>query len=175
LDFINRQAERMIIRALETEDSLDELTDLLHRAYADLGKLGLNYTAVDQPVAVTAARIGRGECLVALDGGEIVGTVTYYRPGHSSGCAWYGTAHVATLGQLGVDPAYRSRGLGRALIDAVELKARDDGARELALDTAEPADHLIAWYARMGFRFVEYAQWAGKTYRTVILSKSLAN
>jgi GNAT superfamily N-acetyltransferase len=135
--------------------------------------LGLNYTAVDQSIAVTGDRIGRGECLVALDGERIVGTVTYYRPGRSAGCPWYESADVATLGQLGVDPACRARGLGRALIAAVELKARDDEARELALDTAEPADHLIAWYSRMGFRFVEYAQWAGKTYRTVILSKPL--
>jgi len=47
------------------------------------------------------------------------------------------------------------------------------GATELALDTSEGADHLIAWYERKGFRFVEYAQWKGKSYRSVIMSKML--
>lgn len=37
-----------VIRPIEPGDSLEELTRLLHRAYAPLGKLGLNYTAVDQ-------------------------------------------------------------------------------------------------------------------------------
>lgn len=38
----------LTLRKLRREDSIEELTYLLHRAYARLGAVGLNYTAVDQ-------------------------------------------------------------------------------------------------------------------------------
>jgi hypothetical protein len=45
------------IRPLEEADSLGELTSLLHRAYAQLSDLGLNYTAVDQSVDEEQTRL----------------------------------------------------------------------------------------------------------------------
>jgi hypothetical protein len=56
---------------------------------------------------------------------------------------------------------------------AVEDLACAADASELALDTAEPALHLIDWYERRGYRFIEYVQWRGKRYRSVIMSKTL--
>ena len=56
-----------------------------------------------------------------------------------------------------------------------EAWARRHGYSELAVDTAEPAEHLVTFYNRRGYRFVEFAQWQGKFYRTVILSRNLAN
>src|SRR3981081_3430984 len=50
----------LIIRDLRADDSLEELTVMIHAAYKALGDLGLNYTAVDQDVAVTRARIESG-------------------------------------------------------------------------------------------------------------------
>lgn len=55
----------------------------------------------------------------------------------------------------------------------VERRAREEGAVELALDTAEPAQHLIDYYGRRGFRQVALTQWKGKTYRSIIMSKAL--
>ncbi|MBW1796697.1 MAG: GNAT family N-acetyltransferase, partial [Deltaproteobacteria bacterium] len=46
-----------------------------------------------------------------------------------------------------------------------------DGASELALDTAEQATHLINWYERLGYRFIEYVDWDVTNYRSVIMSK----
>ena len=43
----------------------------------------------------------------------------------------------------------------------------------LALDTAEGATHLIDWYAKLGFEFVEYTQWEVTNYRSVIMAKPL--
>jgi GNAT superfamily N-acetyltransferase len=80
---------------------------------------------------------------------------------------------VAHVGQFAVEPALRKRGIGGRLMDAAEELARAAGARELALDTAEPALHLIDLYGRRGFRLIEYAQWRGKRYRSVIMSKTL--
>jgi hypothetical protein len=63
---------------------MEELTALLHRAYADLGAMGLNYTAVDQSAEVTRLRIAGGRGFVAIDrAGRIVGTIVFYPPHRS--------------------------------------------------------------------------------------------
>jgi hypothetical protein len=56
----------------------------------------------------------------------------------------------------------------------VEHRARELHFRHLALHTAEGAGHLVRWYSSRNYRFVEHVQWPGKTYRSVIMSKSLA-
>jgi hypothetical protein len=43
----------------------------------------------------------------------------------------------------------------------------------MALDTAEQAVHLIELYTRQGYVFVEYVQWQGKSYRSVVMRKAL--
>jgi hypothetical protein len=55
----------------------------------------------------------------------------------------------------------------------VEGRARELGYGELAIDTAEPARHLIEFYARRGYRHIEWVQWRSKSYRSAILSKRL--
>jgi len=163
----------LTIRPFSTTDSIPELTNLLHAAYKRLGDLGLNYTAVDQATDVTLERIRRGECLVACKDRQLVGTIVFYGTAVASGCPWYDRADVSNLGQFGVRPNYQATGIGRRLLKAVEALAVESGAREVALDTAEQARHLVEWYERSGYRFVEYAQWPGKTYRSVIMSKTL--
>ena len=162
------------IRPIEPRDSIEELTALLHRSYAPLGALGLNYTAVDQSTEVTRSRIGEGLCLVAAAAdNRICGTVLFHRSLKDSGTPWLDRPDVAHFGQFAVEPGLQKLGLGARLMDTVEARARALNAAEIALDTAEPAAHLIAWYSRRGYRFIEYAQWRGKKYRSVIMSKTL--
>jgi predicted N-acetyltransferase YhbS len=167
-------ADAISIRPIGPDDDVAALTDLLHRAYSALGARGWNYTAVDQTSEVTRKRIAGGVCLVAADAdGRIVGTALFKAPGQELGSPWLRRPEVAHIGQLAVEPALQTRGLGGRLMAAVEETARVSGARELALDTAEPAVHLIDWYTRRGYRFIEHAQWRGKRYRSVIMSKAL--
>ncbi len=166
----------MIIRRLEAADSIGELTALLHAAYAILGQLGFNYTAVDQSEAVTRDRIARGDCIVATDADRLIGTLTFMAPGRCwPGTPLYQRPDVAVLGQFGVHPDYQRRGVGLLLLRESEQMAERWGASELALDTSEGADHLIDWYRRQGYRIVEQAQWENKTYRSVIMSKYLGD
>ncbi len=154
---------------------MEELTNLLHRAYADLAQMGLRYTATHQDVATTRSRVAGGECFVLVDGARLVGTIVL-RPsvGAASKVAWYQRPEVATFGQFGVDPAYQRRGLGRCLLDHVQRQARELGARELALDTSDRAAHLIALYERWGFRIVDEVQWAETNYRSVVMSRPIS-
>ena len=162
-----------VVRKLAPTDSIADLTALLHAAYARLGEMGFDYTAVDQTEDVTLKRISRGLCLVATGDGALVGTIMFYAPGQSAGCPCYERPDVATIGQFGVLPGRQGGGIGSRLLQEAERMAMGIGAAELALDTSEGAGHLIAWYEREGFRFVEHAQWGGKTYRSVIMSKRL--
>ena len=161
------------IRALTGTDSLEDLTELLHRAYARLGAMGLNYTSVDQPVETTARRIAGGRCFVAELEGQVVGTAVVRPPYDENECEVFTRPGVASVQQFGVDPPAQGRGVGRALLDACEQWARERGFVELALDTAEQAEHLVSLYTRLGFRPVGHVQWTGKVYRSVVLSKAL--
>ncbi len=171
---------RAELRPLAPSDSLESLTALLHGAYSRLGAMGLNYTAVDQTVEVTAQRVASGQCFVAEHDGRIVGTVTVggawdvQRVPGARQCPWYLRRDIAHLHQLGVEPAAQGQGIGTALIAACEQWARERGLGAIALDTAAPAAHLRARYARLGYSDADEVQWSGKTYRTVIMVKALA-
>jgi GNAT superfamily N-acetyltransferase len=167
------------LRPLAPGDSLEALTALLHRAYAPLGAMGLNFTAVDQDVPTTARRIASGQAFVAEEGGVIVGTVVVQGARNADAmpdaraCAWHLRRDLAHLHQLGVEPSAQRRGIGRALIGACEDWARERGLGGIALDTAMPAAHLRQRYAALGYRDVDGVQWQGKRYRTVVMVKPL--
>lgn len=165
--------EQVEVRLLQESDSLEDLTALLHRAYRELLDRGLRYTATAQSVETTRERCSDGECYVAVADGRIVGTVTLYPPGTGSGCPWYERADVAHFGQFGVEPSWKGRGVGRAMLDMVENRARTLGAAHLALDTAKLARHLIELYERWGYSVVESVTWEEVNYESVIMSKSM--
>jgi len=162
------------IRPLGPDDSIAELTVLLHRAYAVLGAMGLNYTAVDQSEAVTLRRTRVGPCYVAVAGTRLLGTIVFESAAKTRGSPWLARPEVSSLHQFAVLPEYQRTGLGGRLMDVVERLAAASGAEEIALDTAEPAAHLIRYYTKRGYRFIEFAQWPEKVYRTVIMSKRVA-
>jgi GNAT superfamily N-acetyltransferase len=177
LDFDGRRLRQIIhmlpIRTLQPSDSLLELTDLIHRAYARLGAMGLNYTAVDQSPEVTAKRIEGGQCYVVEIDSKLAGTIVVKPTYRENECQYFTRPGVAAVHQFAVDPRVQGKGIGRALLQACEGWAQEHGFRELAMDTAEQAEHLIKLYARLGYNHVGFVQWSGKVYRSVVLSKPL--
>lgn len=164
----------IVVRALRDDDSFTALTELLHRAYADLAASGLRYLASHQDEATTRRRARAGECFIVEHHGRMAGTITFLDAERTDGSPWYDRADVASFNQFCVDPALRKRGIGAALLDLAEARARETGAAELACDTAEQATHLIEMYGARGYRFVEYVDWRPTTnYRSVVLSKTL--
>lgn len=161
------------VRPLAESDSITDLTELLHRAYARLADMGLKFVATHQDDETTKHRLKDAECYVAEKDGRILGTILFRPPGTARGCPWYDRPDVAVFGQFGVEPAQQGRGIGGTLLDHVELRARELKATELALDTAESAHHLIELYSKRGFRIVGTVKWEPVNYRSVIMSKSL--
>jgi GNAT superfamily N-acetyltransferase len=111
---------------------------------------------------------------VALSGDTIVGTITLYAPDAASDSQHYRDVRAGTLRQLAVEPRFHGQGIGNALLRLAENWALDRGYPWLALDTPEPADHLIDYYQRQGFNIKETLQFAGRSYRSVVFSKSVA-
>ncbi|MGG1659326.1 GNAT family N-acetyltransferase [Brevibacillus sp. NRS-1366] len=154
-------------------DSIEELTRLLNKSYQTLAEMGFRFVASHQDAPMTLKRMENAHCLVGLQNGKIIATILYYPPASAKGAPWYDQPNVAKFGQFAVDPEYRRQGIGDELIRRVEEMAVQDDAKELALDTAEGAHHLIRYYTARGYRLVAYTQWNQTNYRSVLMSKKL--
>lgn len=95
-------------------------------------------------------RLGNGRLLVAEHGGRVVGTVTWYDDAATEGLGW--PAGWAGLRALGVEPAARGLGIGRALVEACRRRALAAGAPALTLHTGGFMTAAVALYEAMGFR-----------------------
>ncbi len=168
--------EAVEIRLLSESDSLEELTQLLHAAYAELGRQGMNFTAVDQTVEITQRRVARGRTWLALEpgSGAMVGTITLYLEAEEGDPSHYLRPGCASFGQFGVHPDWRGRGIGRLLHRTAMEEAASEGFKELALDTASRAGHLISLYESWGYEIVDEHHWGGRTnYGSVIMALPL--
>jgi ribosomal protein S18 acetylase RimI-like enzyme len=105
-------------------------------------------------VADLRTRARHAVVLGAFQGGRVLGTVTVELSdripgGHPRPPLQEDQAHVR---MLGVDPAARRRGIGRALMAACVKAARRVGKRRLTLETTESMAAAQALYESMGFR-----------------------
>ena len=170
---INESVGDIQYRNLIPQDSIDELTQLVNKAYKIYADMGLKYVATNQSVETTLKRIRKAICIVAIDNNKIVGTISYKPAQLTRGSDWYNKAFVAKFNQLAVDPICQEKGIGGKLVEIVERIAIKQGVSELALDTSEEAKDLISYYEKRNYRFIEYLQWDFTNYRSVILSKKL--
>lgn len=74
---------------------------------------------------------------------------------------------------LGVAPEAQGKGVGQALVAHAEGVARAAGAGLLVLDTPEDHPWLPAFYRRLAYQDLGQVQWRTRTYRSVLLGKSL--
>ena len=162
------------LRAWTASDDVSALTGLLHVAYRPLLAAGMQYLTGRQDDATTLRRIGGGRLCWVIDEPALLATVTLSPPHLVHGCDWYDRPEVASIGQVAVHPDWQGRGLGRVLMEHAECAAAHGGVTEVAVDTSEHAEHLIAWYRRQGYRYVGDADWNVTNYRSVVLSKTLA-
>ena len=163
----------LVIRERRADDSVPAITALLHAAYAELAAQGFRYVASHQDDDVTRRRMDRGTALLVEREGRLLATVTLYPPRPDAFVPWYRNPGVFYFGQFGVLPSEQGGGIGRRLMNELEARALAAGAAELALDTAEGAERLVAVYERRGYTIVDRVDWPSTNYVSVILSKSL--
>ena len=90
--------------------------------------------------------------LVADADGELIGFLTAYQDLHS---VRFG--YRAWVEDLAVHPDHRSRGIGKALLDAAKAWARGRGATHLELDSAEGRKEAHRFYEREGADYRSYS------------------
>lgn len=90
-------------------------------------------------------RFAAGSAVLATIAGEPAGFAFYRSQGD----------HVY-FSRLSVLPAFRNRGIGRALIDHVERRAVETGAAGVRLGVRTQLPHLIERYERLGYRITKY-------------------
>jgi GNAT superfamily N-acetyltransferase len=187
---IETPAGPVSLRYLSSADSFAEITALLHEGYASLAAMGFRYYATHQPESVTRDRCEKGPTIVGMlhrahpidhatthepHPTRLIATITVREIANHGpdGPAWYQRDDVTTFGQFTVHPDMQRLGIGETLIELIEEEARRMGAAHLACDTSEGAAHLIKWYNRLGYTFVQHHTWAEVNYRSVVLSKAL--
>ena len=130
--------------------------DLVVGAYQTLDDAGdATYEAMLRDVA---SRVVSSRVLVAEVDGNVLGTVTYVRPGGD--LAEVDDPGAATIRMLGVAPAARGRGIGQALVRSCVSEATRDGAARIRLDTRTSMTSAQRLYERLGFERAPDHDWS---------------
>ncbi len=134
------------------DEALEDLTDILHRCVHTGASIGFILPfSRDDARAYWQDRVQPGlnaetlDLFVAYGDGRILGTVQLIP------AAMPNQPHRADVAKLLVHPQARRRGLGRALMEALQEHARELGRTTLVLDTRS-SDPSRLLYQSMGFQ-----------------------
>jgi len=158
------------IRELAPEDSLEELTSLINRAYARVAALGYRLAGTYQDVEQTRHRVARGACFVAVLDDTLVGTVTICPGFPNETCAYLARPNLAYRFQFAVEERLQRHGIGGMLRKQASLWARNYGFTELGADTAEGYTEQINAMTKEGFIKVDRIRWPGDDFHSTVLA-----
>ena len=157
--------------------ALPELAALLQDAVNSGASIGFLLPITDEHAAnywqevVEALRGPNRILLIAREDGKIVGTVQLDLASRANG------SHRAEVAKLMVHTSYRKRGIGQALMNAIEHEAHLARRTTLILDTRE-GDSSVRLYTKLGYiragKIPEYARSTdGSLHTTVFMYKLL--
>lgn len=142
---LDRKTDRRGVEAIDTTFETSTVFDVVTAER----RLELVERRLEQPLA---KRYSIGEVFapwarwevgwVAVEGGAIRGfATTGYEPWHERLVLWF----------LYIQPAWRRRGVGRALLERAEDHGRELGATHVWLETSSANVPGVAAYARLGY------------------------
>ena len=135
---------------------IGQLTAITLAAYAGLD--GIDVGSYRASLADVADRMWHAEVLVAVDGDDVLGGVTYV-PDPGSPYAEFRDRDAAGMRMLAVDPAAQGRGVGTALVSACIRRALDSHRRYLVLHTTEAMTAAQRLYRQFGFERAARRDW----------------
>lgn len=131
---------------------LGEVARVISDAYLEYQKLfpPADWQSYLENITDVKSRLGVSELIIAELNGQIAGAVTLYPDATlSEGEMW--PPGWAGIRLLAVNPAFRGRGIGRALIEECLRRCQKRGIRTVGLHTAKIMAVAQRMYERMGF------------------------
>ncbi|GGM81799.1 GNAT family N-acetyltransferase [Dactylosporangium sucinum] len=138
----------IVVRPVEPDD-FAEVSRLTVEAYRADGQLEDDAGGYAVALADVAARAASAEILVAADGQQLLGSVTFALPG--SPYAEVSRTGEAEFRMLAVDPAAQRRGAARRLVQACIDRAEALGCTSLVICTRDVNRAAFALYDTFGF------------------------
>lgn len=135
-----READGTAVRRIHESGMRQEGT-YVDGTYADLEDIGRSYLSEG------------GAFLVAEVNGRVVGIGGLQKKGRGTGF----------INRISVKKAFRGRGIGTAILRALERKARAYGYGKVALDTARQHKTAQMLYLENGYRKTGTKRWRGLT------------
>jgi ribosomal protein S18 acetylase RimI-like enzyme len=127
----------------DTPEHIAAVRTLFHE-YENFLNVDLCFQGFEEELAGLPGKYAppEGALLLALEGADVCGCVALRKlePG------------VCEMKRLFVRPKYRSRGLGRALAEAIIAAAKAKGYTAMRLDTLAQLAEAIQLYEQLGFR-----------------------
>ncbi|MGA2210431.1 MAG: GNAT family N-acetyltransferase [Acidimicrobiales bacterium] len=130
-------------------DEYDTLGQITVEAYRNLQR-DTRYGDYEKELMAVAARAVDSVVLVAVDGDEVVGGVTYV-PDAERSMSEFSDPDAAGIRMLAVRPDCQGAGVGKALTAACIEQARADGRSRILLHSTEVMQVAREMYRRMGF------------------------
>lgn len=140
-----------------TEDDLEAVGEVTVEAYRADGFLHHESDYVHE-LADARRRAREAEVWVAVDGDDVVGTVTFARAG--TPFAEVSAAGEAEFRMLAVAPPAQRRGVAEALVVRCVERARELGCTALVLSSMRQMRSAHRLYDRLGFRRVPERDWS---------------
>ena len=141
---------------LARPDELEAVGELTLAAYEDF-TTGTEDSYRDH-LRDAARRAREAELWVAVDGGELLGTVTYCPPG--SPWRELATDDEGEFRMLAVHPDRQGRGAGQALAGQCERRAREHGATGMVLSSLAEMASAHRVYGRLGYARAPERDWS---------------
>jgi GNAT superfamily N-acetyltransferase len=166
------------IRPLDSKDSIQELTDLLHLAYKLDEYQPYEYPMAKQSEETTRMHIKRGDCWIAELEGRIIGLALVWPPAQNV-CRrwyrrWYHPRQTAYWRFMAVHPDFQNMGIGTMLTEHCEQSAVRMDAWELT-GCSPVGSRQLSLYKRKGFKVFRYVSFSDTNYYSVVFSKWVRN
>ena len=136
------------IRDYENADA-EDLNRIAVSAFDQFRHHYQDWPAMLAGLSRTSALSSSGEIIVAEYQDRLAGAVAYFGP--NAGKAAFFNQSWPVIRMLVVDPAFRGKGLGRALSAECIERAKRDGSEIIALHTSPIMTVALPMYLKMGF------------------------
>ena len=121
-------------------DQILEITTEAFNKYKELAGTSCSLAALNETRETIANDIENKIVLVAYINGKVVGSVRVEV-----------TGDTAYLSRFGVSPDYQNLGIGKALMNLVDINMKVLGVKQIQLHTAAKVKSLIIFYYGRGF------------------------